>query len=302
MKSVRSILKKPSRLAVSLLVVAGVSLVIGCATFEQDRSAVTPLESINALPENETLYAYLDIAKAGGALVPVVQQLFGDSDITKKFLDRTDYLLLAVSAGDADPRFTVIAIGEVPVVAVTAGLNVDRNWKRQPGRMRWWVNGESGLNIAIPDQFRVIASSLYLGEVPSTSEADRVLLTSGAISNFAAAVPMHAGTRDLIVVTEDLSTLAGLGIPSGIAAVKSAQLLANIAGDMLAADIELRLDTAAAARLAGMVVRLLVVAERMKGGAGYFGASEVEVDDVYVRVAPVNIALSAIAQLLGGTE
>ena len=263
---------------------------------------MTLLESLPALPDGETLYMYLDVAEAGVALAPVVQELIGEPRLTAKVMERTDQLLLAVSGSDDSPRFTAVAIGAAPVFAIAAGLNFDAGWKRQRGRARWWANTESGVNIAIPTTNHVIVSSADLTDSLSDWEGQRPDHTKGARASFAAAVPIHSRLRDLIAVTEDLSSMAGLGFPPGITAVESIQLLGDFEGDRLTAEIEIELDTTAAARLAGMLVRVLIIAERKQGGAGYFTSSDVEVDDVFVRVTSVDVALSVLVELLGGME
>jgi hypothetical protein len=280
--------------------------IAGCATVSRYEGQDPKKLAAEALPAEYGLYIYLDVPAGGPFLKQVLSVLGTDSGKLDRLLLelRSAYIGLDLSqSGRAD--WTCIGTGEFSAGLYASGLNFDRGWKRVYGSGRRWISTEGNLEIAFPTGQIVVAGSSSLDPVIErmTGEAARnpVAAPAGAAGSTADAFKwLLAQFPDsgFVVYLREPSIFMDFDLPPGISEGFTMSVSGVFNGDVAEADLYLWFLSQSKARIAGLLMKTVVLSQQKSGTGGPLVDAEVKTGDDYVSVGPISATAGEVQTYL----
>lgn len=272
-------------------------LLSACATIGRYETADLEMALVAALPAESPVYLYVNPQPGIGLFEKVAELSDGWFEGVARLVENGDGIYAAVTvlaSGPAD--WTLIALGNFPVGAYSAAMNLDRGWKRVSGAGRRWISTGLGFEIAFPSSQLVVAGSRNLEETVELLRK-RPLPAGPPPGRFYDLISQDT-RRGVVAYVVDAGDFLPLGLPPGFAAGCTATLTGDFIGDSLEAEMVLRFPTAATARVSGLAIRALTIAETKKGVSGMFADARVRVEDDSVTLGPILIEPGDVAGYL----
>ncbi len=262
-------------------------LVAGCATTARYESGYLDQAAAAALPADRTVYLYLDVRSAAGLIDSLAGQLEIDPGNFAGVLENGRSLFLAADTQDrAMEGWTSIVTGDFPMIGFSAALNCDRNWKRVYGSGRYWISSSGDMELALPVPQVVVAGTQNVQTVANRLSGGGVIDTVAALQ-FYKVLLLYRG-RGLVAYTEQPGRFMPLELPGSILEGCTAAILGDFGDSGIGTDFVLWFPSQVKARVAGLLMKTLVIAETRKGTARLKEA-QVTVDGETVTVGPILI-------------
>lgn len=296
-------------LIAAVAVLLSVLLCAGCATvgaFEEERIDAIALA---ALPQERSAYLYMNVASGTGFLEEAALLFGADPRRIESLLNDLRFVYVAAESGNSD--WTCIAAGRIRVGSYASALNLNNNWKRVRGLGRYWISTDSDLEVALPGrQVAVLGNSQVqpvverLGDVAAVSGTDAAAAEASAPDAPNPALELYrlVSRRPNIgfaAYLDEPLALLPLQLPPRLSEGVTAVVTGGFTDDSVETELSFSFPSPATARVAGVLVKTLIVAELRKAGNGETAIVEVSVQGNTVHVSPVVIGMEdAVAFLL----
>lgn len=311
-----------TRLIAAVAVLLSVLLWTGCATVGTIEEERIDAIALAALPQERSAYLYMDVASGAGFLEEAALLVGTDSRRLESLLNDLRFVYVAAESGNND--WTCIAAGRIRTGSYASALNLNKNWKRVRGLGRYWISTDSDLEVALPGRqvavlgnsqvqpvverlagvTAVSATDAAAARTPAPGAAAPGVTESGAAgaSNPALELYRLVSRRPNIGFAAYLDkplALLPLQLPARLSEGVTAVVTGGFTDDSVETELTFSFPSPATARVAGVLVKTLIIAELRKAGNGETAIVEVSVQGNTVRVSPVIIAMhDAVAFLL----
>lgn len=269
-------------LALALLLQAG------CATIGRYETEDLKRTVIGALPADGSLYLYVNLRRGEEFARGVAA--FSNVDLltmSRLFEDGESVYFAAALPASETGDWTMIAVGKFPAGAYSAALDLDGGWKRVRGSGRTWVSADGSIEIAVPSSQVVVAARR---DVQSAVNLLKAQTTGSAASSgrFHDLLVENSG-RDLVAYTVEPESFLPFELPGDVALECTATVSGDFVGDGLEAQLSLRFSSAAQARISGLLIKTLIIAQTRKTVSGVFNNAVVQVEGELVTVSSLLI-------------
>ncbi len=295
MKFAWLISKKIARPAALLAVVLAFLVHTGCATLTRIEDGDLKRTAVSALPADRAAYLFLDVSSFPSTLEQVVFLLDGGSAGLAEIVDNLDYLYAATEVNPETAAWTVIGTGRFPVSTYTLALDFDRGWKRVPGSGRLWISSD-GMEIALPGPQMVVIGSEGTDMVAARLSGKDV--PEGASGNSFFEALLEEPHPGVVAYLLELGGLLPLEMPAGMIGGSTVSVFGDFSDEGLTAEVIFNFHSPAKARVAGLVIRTISLADSRNEEGGMFAGARVTVDGETVTVSPVVIESSRILEYL----
>ena len=283
---------------------AGLVLLVlaGCATLAPYDEGDLDDAVVAALPVEKAAYVYLSVPGAVEFL-DVFAPYFGvDSGNMESALAgfRSIYAVLEKPVADT-AGWMGIGIGNIPVGAFAGSLNVNRDWKRICGEGRRWISADGELEIALPGrQIAVVGTRNIEPVLQRLASRDQTPIKPNPdtpAGTFLKLLSENPGTGFAVYIRE-ASDFLPLDLPPAVLNGLAASLTGDFNGDSIVARLRMSLPSAAKAKVAGVLVKALVIAEKKKDETRAFDRAGVTVSENIVSVGPFEVSAKDIIGFL----
>jgi len=262
-----------------------------CTTIPRYDSEELKRIAVSALPGDHAVYLYMNALSCSEIVTKTAGALSGSSDQIAEVLEVTEDILISASALEAETaEWVLIGTGRFPIGAYSTALNFNRGWKRIAGGGRRWIS-EEGFELALPEPHLIVAASPEariaverLGDLPADSAGNGFY---GLLAEYV--------DRDVVAYAIDPGGMMPFELPPGFMDGCTAAILGNCEGDAFILELLLRFPSQAKARIAGMVLRTVLISEEKRGDGMLTGAN-VTVDEVVVTIGPIEIDSTQIVE------
>lgn len=270
-------------------IVIALTLCTGCATLIRIDDVDLRRVALSALPADREAYLFVDVASSRAVLEE-------NPFLAREILDNLEYLYAAANIDPLTSEWTVIGTGNIPVGAYSLALDFDPDWKRAKGNR--WISSTGGMEVALPGPQFIIAGARDTELVAGRLNAETRLEEHPA-SIFLSALleEPHPG---VVAYFSKLDGLLPPELPVGMLGSSTLLVSGDITKELLLADFIFTFDSPVRARVAGLVIRTLSIAESRKEAGGIFSGARVTVKGDSVVVTPVEIEISQVSEIIGG--
>ncbi|MBT3274339.1 MAG: hypothetical protein HN368_14370 [Spirochaetales bacterium] len=302
MKTVSSILKKRSKPleSIGILVIVLIPFLTGCATVSKYAEYGT-VSGPAALFDGD-IFIFADIQACYNLAALALSKDGASSKQIEKIAAGTQYLYAAVSGNSTEEVTLSGAVaGAFPSGLLRLGLSFDRDWRARrprvnPQTARWWKYNASGFQIA------AIGSEMLFFSTSDLSPLLERAAAGDAAENYATQiVGKWAEERDFIVFLRDPLSVLPTEIPSVMMKGSTALVLGSVEEEAVRLDLLLEFDSDSQARIGGLLLRTLILAESRNGADSPLFSARVRVEGTTTVLESVIVKNEIVLDFLGTT-
>ena len=260
----------------------------GCATIDRYEPENLKRAVIAALPADSSVYLYVNLRRGEEFARSAAALSTGDFlTMSRLFDDGESVYLAAASPALETVDWTLIAVGKFPAGVYSAALDLDGGWKRGYGSGRIWVSADRSVEIAVPSSQVVVAARRDVQSVINLLRA-QIAGSAAPPGRFHDILVQNSG-RDLVAYTVEPESFLPFELPGEVAFECTATVFGDFVDDSLEAELLLRFSSAAQARVSGLLIKTLIIAQTRKTVSGVFNNAVVQVEGELVTVSSLLI-------------